>query len=232
MIHKTKTTLSIAATMGCFTAGSVNAATILADDFADADRSSSDGTIGAWDTAVGIAAPSTTLQFFDGDSPSQVGFHNNGLNAGTFDVNNNMTAGGWDTTITLAVGGSDIDLTSLVLDMKLTNGTGGAQTTGSKTGQMLVEFFDAGDSSVGTADLGGNIGYPTVEYQRTLDLTGITLSAGQTYTMVVSARGTGHGHHKALDARELNGDITVIPEPSTTALLGLGGLALILRRRK
>lgn len=234
MIHKTKTTLSIAATMGCFAlaATSANAAIILADDFADADRSSSDGTIGAWNTVSGISAPSTTLQFFKGGTTNQAALFDNAANDadGAFDVNNNMTADGWDTTITLAVGGADISLTSLDLDLKLTNGSGAAQDTGNKTGQMLVEFFDAGDSSVGTADLGGNQSYPTVSYQRTLDLTGISLSAGQTYTMVVSARGTGFGHHKAFDAIELNG--TVVPEPSSAALLGLGGLALILRRRK
>lgn len=35
-----------------------------------------------------------------------------------------------------------------------------------------------------------------------------------------------------LDNIELVGDITLIPEPSSATLLGLGGLALILRRRK
>jgi hypothetical protein len=35
-----------------------------------------------------------------------------------------------------------------------------------------------------------------------------------------------------LDNIVLNGDVTAVPEPSSTALIGLGGLALILRRRK
>ena len=94
---------------------------ILEDDFTGADRSSPNGTIPGWDVANGVGAPSTTLQFFDGDDGvTQRGFHNNGANPGTFDVNNNMTAGGWDTTITLVVGGADINLTSFVIDIKLT----------------------------------------------------------------------------------------------------------------
>jgi hypothetical protein len=40
----------------------------------------------------------------------------------------------------------------------------------------------------------------------------------------------GTGDHWTLDNVSFDG--TVVPEPSTTALLGLGGLALILRRRK
>lgn len=200
-----------------FTASSHAAVILLADDFADADRSTSNGTIDSWNTVAGIAAPSTTLQFFDGDSPTQVGFHDNPGNTGAFDVSNNMTSGGWDTTIELAVGGGDLELTSLILDLKLTNGSGNPNSTGSKQGQMLVEFFVGGTAtSVGSADLGGDVGYPTVEYQRTLDLTGITLSAGQTYDMVISARGSGFGHHKAFDAMELSGDI--IPGPSAALL--------------
>lgn len=38
------------------------------------------------------------------------------------------------------------------------------------------------------------------------------------------------GH--AMDNIVLNGTVSAVPEPSSTALLGLGGLALILRRRK
>jgi hypothetical protein len=34
------------------------------------------------------------------------------------------------------------------------------------------------------------------------------------------------------DADSVNLNITSVPEPSSTALLGLGGLALIFRRRK
>jgi hypothetical protein len=215
--------------------GIADAAVILSDDFADADRSGSNGTIGAWDIVNGISPPSTTLTFFDGDSPTQLGFFNNSLNPGTFDVNNNMTVGGWDTTIDLVVGAADINLTSLVLDMKLTNGSGAVQTTGSKSGQMLVAFFDAESGSVGSADLGGNVGYPSVSYQRTLDLAGITLSAGQAYTMVISARGEGCGHHKALDAIELNGDLAVsVPEPASLTLVGLSVIGLVgfSRRRR
>jgi len=42
----------------------------------------------------------------------------------------------------------------------------------------------------------------------------------------------GLDHTTRLDDITVNGTITTIPEPSSTALLGLGGLALILRRRK
>ena len=45
-------------------------------------------------------------------------------------------------------------------------------------------------------------------------------------------RNSGEIMFLTLDSFSLEGDITPVPEPSTTALLGLGGLALILRRRK
>lgn len=45
------------------------------------------------------------------------------------------------------------------------------------------------------------------------------------------AGNSGSGHAK-VSAFALYGDVASVPEPSSTALLGLGGLALILRRRK
>ena len=59
---------------------------------------------------------------------SQIGggcFHN--VSADEIDVNNNMTAGGWDTSIALVLDGAtaSIDLTTLVLDMRLANGSEG-----------------------------------------------------------------------------------------------------------
>ena len=44
------------------------------------------------------------------------------------------------------------------------------------------------------------------------------------------ARADGTGSYAAWDT--ITGDFTAVPEPTTTALLGLGGFALILRRRK
>lgn len=42
----------------------------------------------------------------------------------------------------------------------------------------------------------------------------------------------GGGGARGLEVADVNFSVTTIPEPSSTALLGLGGLALILRRRK
>jgi hypothetical protein len=240
MTFKTKTTMSLAAAMGtlALAATSSNAAVILADDFGDvlnANKTGHTANLGAWNTVNGITAPSTSLLFFDGGTATPASFHTGTSTDGEIDVNNNMTAGGWDTSFDLVLDGatSTIDLTTMVIDLRLTNGSGGAQTTGAKSGQMLVELEGSISGVLGTADLGGNIAYPTDVYQRTVDLSGFaTLDGSETYTITLQARGTGFGHHKSLQAFTLNGDTSAVPEPTTTALLGLGGLALILRRRK
>jgi hypothetical protein len=242
MIHKTITTMSIAAAMGCFAVGSANAAVILADAFTDVVKTSSPATFASgWDTAVGINAPASSLAFADAndtaassDDSGTLNFHNNGANSGMIDVNNNMTDGGWSTSISLVLDGStsSIDLTSLSLDIRLTSSTGNTQSTSSKSGRMTAELVGSSSGLLGTIDT-DNASYPTSDYNRTLDLTSLpNIDTSETYMLTISALGTGFGHHKALDALTLNGDITAVPEPSSAALLGLGGLALILRRRK
>ncbi|MFT6792281.1 MAG: hypothetical protein ACJAR1_000260 [Rubritalea sp.] len=240
MTLKTKKTMSLAAVMGtlALAATSSNAAimVILADNFddvLDANKTGNTATFDAWDTVNGIDTPATSLAFFDGGTTTAASFFN--VNDGEIDVNNNMTAGGWDTSFDLVLDGttSTIDLTSMVIDLRLTNGSGGAQVTNSKSGQMLVELSGSISGVLGTADLGGNIGYPSDVYQRSVDLSSFAaLDGSETYTITLQARGTGFGHHKSLQAFTLNGDTSAVPEPTTTALLGLGGLALILRRRK
>ena len=233
------TTTAIAAILAMAAGAQAAVMTVLADDLADVvkDNTAKTATIGGWDTVAGIVAPSTVLTFQDGDSATILGFHN--VTAGEIDVNNNMTAGGWDTSITVDLDGatSSIALTSLVLNMRLTNGSGANNSTSSKSGQMIAVLTGSTSGLLGQADLGGNIGYPSVEYTRTLDLSGLpTLDGSETYTLTIQARGTGHGHHKSLQALELIGDITEaggnsIPEPASLAM-GLVGLGLVAARRR
>ena len=53
---------------------------------------------------------------------------------------------------------------------------------------------------------------------------------GQDLQLVFSSSPTGDNGWMGFDT--ITADFTAVPEPTTTALLGLGGLALILRRRK
>lgn len=221
-------------------AASSHAAVILADDFGDAVKTSSPATFGSWNTVSGINTPASSLTFVTAgntaasiDDGSELFFHNNAANPGMIDVNYNMTSGGWRTSINLVLDGStsSIDLTSISLDMRLTNGSGASQTTSSKSGRMTLELVGSSSGVLGTIDP-GNSGYPTADYTRVLDLSALpTLDTSESYTINISALGTGFGHHKALDALSLEGDISAIPEPSTL-LLGGFGLVVLLRRRR
>lgn len=210
---------------------SAEAAVILADDFTGVTRSGNTATISSWDTVSGIDAPSTSLDFFVGGTTTAVSFFNV---ADEIAVNRNMTADGWDTSITFELDSAtqSIDLTTLVLDIRLTNNSGANNTTASKNGRMIAVLEGSSSGVLGTIDP-GNLSYPSVEHTRTLDLSGLaSLDGSETYTLKIQARGTGFGHFKSLQALELNGDITPVPEPGSLALLGLGGLLVASRRRR
>jgi hypothetical protein len=78
----------------------------------------------------------------------------------------------------------------------------------------------------GTFDSRGQVGdYDDID----IDAIGITLGASETgYFNITFSGATGRNSSSHID----NFAVTVVPEPSTAALLGLGGLALLRRRRK
>ncbi|MBT7068124.1 MAG: hypothetical protein HN919_17645, partial [Verrucomicrobia bacterium] len=210
---------SIAALMGLVLAiqGTAKAEVVLSSDFAGVVKNNTTKIADSfsWTAVSGMNAPATSLQFIDGDSTTVLQFFN--VTANEIDVNNNMTAGGWDTSIELILdaGTTEIDLTDIVLNMRLTNGSGGSQSTSSKTGRMVVELVGSSSGSLGVIDP-GNSGYPSDVYTRTVDLSSLpTLDKTETYTLYIKARGTGYGHHKSFQGMTLNGTVTGAPVDNT-----------------
>ena len=223
-----KLKLLIPALLSAMALSSHAAFVILSSDFTGVQRNSSTGVASgfSWDTVAAIDAPATSLTFVEGGGSTTVGFFN--VND-EIAVNRNMTAGGWDTSITFQLNSSTstLSLSQLVLDIRLTTGTGADNTTGSKQGRMAVQLFGSNSGLLGTVDP-GDLSYPSVEHTRTLDLSGFdALDDSETYTLMIQARGSGFGHNKSLQGLQL----TAIPEPTTALLGGLGLLALLRRRR-
>ena len=63
------------------------------------------------------------------------------------------------------------------------------------------------------------------------DTTGV-LASGVTGIRFITSPTSTSAEVGIIHEYDVFGTATVVPEPTTTALLGLGGLALILRRRK
>ena len=225
---------AIAAVVIVGLAFTAHATTILETDFTGVSKDSATGIASdfTWDTVNGIEAPPTSLTFYRGDDgTTPVGFHN--VTDDEIDVNRNMTDGGWDTNIAfdldLPGGYTAIQLSSLILDMRLTTGGGADNTTQNKTGAEAVTLTGSISGVLGSVSPAFS-GYPGVTYQSIVDLTSLPeLDDSETYTLLVQARGDGWGHHKSLQGLELTG--TLIPEPGTVSLLGLFGAALVVRRR-
>ncbi len=91
------------------------------------------------------------------------------------------------------------------------------------TNNLTADFgaTTAGGTADETISVGGTGGLITVEFNVTAGTT------ANVYLEQVTGVGTFSGGVSALQLRNVT-----VPEPSSTALLGLGGLALILRRRK
>jgi hypothetical protein len=220
-----KTTMSLAAAMGTLALTSINAsaALVVATDVA-AGQTAYDGDVTtSLTTTSTVTAPSSAL------SPT---FSVSGLSDGSAAGNGNFTY--YDTASMSAT--IKFSLTGSATGYDISNITSIAGWGDSNIGSQSFELFLAGADENYTSygihtnqSTSGNFATRTV----LTDDTG-TIASGVQYVQFVFTNPTvSQGGNGGTLIRELMVQGTaVIPEPSSAALLGLGGLALILRRRK
>ena len=131
-------------------------------------------------------------------------------------------------TMTVTNTGSDIvSLTTLMMRVKRDSDVGSA--TGIRVTYLSGDLTDTAGSN---ALFALNGGATTVGYDFALSnlISDFTLAAGQSATFSWASEG-GSGSRTRFDNIGLSGEITAVPEPSALALLGLGGLFALRRRR-
>jgi hypothetical protein len=212
------TTFAFAAAVGCF--ASANAASILVSDDFDPGATAFSGGYNS-----GFSSPTSTGGPGAGVDPSGLAYLMNGGKATTLISPLQLATGGYDSvTISYAIYIRDAPQTNTLqysalgnftdaVDLKLhsnTANTGGVTPTNAP--YELLRWYAGQTVTITSGDLGGL----SVEFTDTAKI------------RFKNNNGT-NSNWAYLDDIVITADV---PEPSTTALLGLGGLALILRRRK
>ncbi|MBI1337003.1 MAG: PEP-CTERM sorting domain-containing protein [Phycisphaera sp.] len=227
-----KVSLIIVSTVVGIAAVSANAA-VLFTDFDNTGVSGGDMVGVVW-TENGLSAP-TTL----GASASvRSGLTGDGdVEGGYFSPNANVNGSSegspaWTATWTITVGAGNVELTDIVLRSAESNS--GALLGGGNGGSNIkltikdnTTTNEIANQTQARSDQSG------VSQSLTYTLP-LTLTAGNTYdvTFAVWELGTtSSGHYESMDSLEFNGSVTPVPEPATLALLGIGGLMLIPRKR-
>jgi len=137
-----------------------------------------------------------------------------------------------DDTLTFTItptGGDTLDLTSITFD--LINRSGGAGILATVYSSVIDGTIDnVVTDQIGNYTTGGGAGsWEPVSF----DLSSHTGITGTTEFRIEFFTGGNDGaHYNDIDNIIINANIILVPEPSSTALLGLGGIALILRRRR
>lgn len=189
------------------------------------------GAAGIYDQFLFTSTNGTTVDtFFDiGATTANTDF--DGANLGTFNSGDTLQLGGQQKSF--KNNGSDVTAHTLhyridggsfqtvALNFQWNNGDGGAP---------------AGLNNPGDQQWGGDVQGGNATFTVSSDiLSGLSNGA---HTLEVFSSITTNGTDAAVTIFNNNGGsnysatFTVVPEPSSAALLGLGGLALILRRRK
>lgn len=201
-------------------------AALIADwDFSGASGSIADADIPVGTTLIAstenaVASGATSTDLLSGGS---LRYENGGGAAGELNLKNfHITTGdgrGLFTFTLTADAGQTIDVTDLTMST-YRNGSGAPTQL-----QWHVSVDGGTEEEFGTEQVGQTGGFDTDTF--TESITGA--STVQFTFRLDNATGNGNIHFNDI---QVNGAVSVVPEPSSAALLGLGGLALILHRRK
>ena len=148
----------------------------------------------------------------------------------------NPTGDYYGFTVT-ASAGNTLDLTSIAFDWGSGNNDG-STLSGGTFGYRVFASVDGGAfTSVGSDSVTTDVasGAWVDHTSANIDLTGLaaTVDGGNVeFRIQPITSSASPGVMNAFQQFNINGDVVAIPEPSSTALLGLGGLALMLRRRR
>ena len=134
-----------------------------------------------------------------------------------------------------------MDLDSITLDYGYTNNAApfGVKDLKAYVFSSFTGFVDASDilgsKFIQTTVDDNSLQYPGGSPSLTVDLSAYSYvwSGGEIEFRIYLADTTGNDAYiHRIDNVTLNGVVAAVPEPSSTALLGLGGLALMLRRKR
>ncbi|MFC4993806.1 PEP-CTERM sorting domain-containing protein [Rubritalea tangerina] len=233
---------------GMMFSGDVEAANIVVDGGFEGDNTAS-GAWGAYNDYShpysGLGGPQLTVigtlndYGYNDDISLDAGAEFHGLGGGSQTID--LTSGGLSLA-TIAAGDARFAYSAWLAGYNGDNNTVALQ----------LEWLDAGNSVVGstllldrgvttnqvtTAELivegADNGAAADPDYWALYEVKG-TIDTAATQARITFVAGTGHVAGGANDwyADNVVLDVVAVPEPSSTALIGLGGLALILRRRK
>lgn len=217
-----KTLITAIATSTALAAGSAEAAVIAATTFDDTVKSAASQTMTGidWtgDDLVAVTANTSVTTVASADD----GYFTSGFGATGFAPDQNVgSEGPWAATFELTLNGTTTGtLTGISLDYQgLTNS--GSNNGGNQSPEVTISVNGTTFDSVKTT--------PTIA--GTLTFTDTAALVNGLNTIVITASNdTTTGYNLGIDNLTFTG--TLVPEPSSLALLGLGGLCMMKRRRR